>query len=198
VTVAKMQAKRCASRERGFSLIEMVTVVAISLIVAAMAVVAMNPTRQQSQADAAMYTVSSEFRKAREWSIEQRRDIVVTFNNGCTNCITLTRQNVPLGTTQLETVSIDQPVTFRLTPGMPDTPDGFGNGSAIEFEGIAGGPPGMMFQSDGTLIDAAGNLVNGTVFMGVVNVPSTARAVTVLGATGKIQTYRGTGTGWEQ
>jgi prepilin-type N-terminal cleavage/methylation domain-containing protein len=198
VIVAKMNAKRTASRERGFSLIEMVTVVAISLIVAAMAVVAMNPTRQQAQADAAMYTVSSEFRKAREWSIEQRRDIAVSFNVGCTNCITLTRQNVPVGTTQLETVSVEQPVTFRLTPGMPDTPDGFGNGSAIEFEGLPGGPPIMMFQSDGTLIDGAGNLVNGTVFMGVLNVPSTARAVTVLGATGKIQTYRGTGTGWEQ
>jgi type II secretory pathway pseudopilin PulG len=52
-------------RERGFSLIEMMVVVLITMIVAAMALIAMSPTRQQIQADAAMVQVASQLRCAR-------------------------------------------------------------------------------------------------------------------------------------
>jgi hypothetical protein len=38
--------------------------------------------------------------------------------------------------------------------------------------------------------------LNGTVFFGKPNVPMSARAVTIMGATGKIQLYRWNGTQW--
>ena len=187
---------RC-HRERGFSLIEVTVGILIVLIVSAMAIIALSPTRQQLQADAAMVEVASQLRKAREIAIEQRRDVAITFDTG-NESISLTQENLPAGTTALGTVPIQPPAVFMLMPGMPDTPDGFGNNDSLYFNGINGGPVGMAFQSDGTFVDAAGDLVNGTVFMGISGVPSSARAVTILGATGKIHMYKGNGTGWEQ
>jgi type II secretory pathway pseudopilin PulG len=188
--------RRTRHSQRGFSTIEMVVVVMIVMIVAGIAIIKLNPTRQQQQADAAMIQVSSQLRKAREIAIEKRRDVTVTFSGN--NSITLTQLNLPAGAapTNLGTIPIQAPAVFMTMPGMPDTPDGFGNTDPVYFNGIAGGPPGMMFQSDGTFVDAVGNYVNGTVFIGIANVPSSARAVTVLGATGNIRTYKGTGTGW--
>ena len=184
-------------RERGFSVVEMLIVVAIIFIVSAMALIALNPTRQQAQADAAMVQVASQLRKAREIAIEQRRDVLVSFDT-TNNSITLTQLNLPAGTTDLGTIPIQAPAVFMITPGMPDTADGFGNLAPIYFNGISGGPVGMAFQSDGTFVDGAGNLVNGTVYVGIPGVLVSARAVTILGATGKIRMYKGNGTGWQQ
>jgi len=56
----------------------------------------------------------------------------------------------------------------------------------------------LMFLSDGTFVDAQGNPLNGSVFLGLNNHPETARAVTVLGATGRVRGYRWTGSRWIQ
>jgi len=197
VTERKTKLKSAHHRERGFSLIEMMVVVLITMIVAAMALIAMNPTRQQVQADAAMVQVASQLRLARETAIEQRRDVLVSFST-TGESITLTQENLPSGSTVLSTIPIQVPAQFMVMGGMSDTPDGFGNEDPIYFEGLNGGPVGMGFQSDGTFIDGSGNLVNGTVFLGIAGVPSSARAVTVLGATGKIRMYKASGSGWQQ
>jgi hypothetical protein len=85
---------------------------------------------------------------------------------------------------------------------MPDTPDGFGNGYAIEFEGLNGLPvAGMLFQSDGELVDGSTFLpISGTVFIGVTgsNNTTAARAVTVLGTTGRVRGWRSQGSTWVQ
>jgi hypothetical protein len=67
----------------------------------------------------------------------------------------------------------------------------------VYFGGLDGGPTsGMMFQSDGTFTDGNGNPISGTLFIGVPRLPSTARAVTILGNTGRIKAYRSVGAGW--
>jgi len=184
--------------ESGFSMIEMVVVALIVMVVAGIAIIKLNPVRQQQQLDAAMIQVSSQLRKARETAIEHRRDVTVTFN--ADNSVTLTQLNLPAGAapTNLGTVPIQAPALFMTMAGMPDTPDGFGNAGPVYFNGITGGVPGMMFQSDGTFVDLAGNYVNGTVFIGIPSLPTSARAVTLLGATGKIRMYKGNGSGWAQ
>jgi hypothetical protein len=85
--------------------------------------------------------------------------------------------------------------------GMPDTPDAYGNANPIEFESVANGPVGgMVFQSDGEFLDGATFLpINGTVFLGITGQQSTARAVTVLGTTGRVRGWKSTGaTAWYQ
>jgi hypothetical protein len=60
-----------------------------------------------------------------------------------------------------------------------------------------GGAARMIFQTDGTLVDSQGNPVNGSIFLGQADHPESARAVTVLGATGRVRSYRWTrGSQW--
>jgi hypothetical protein len=98
------------------------------------------------------------------------------------------------------TVPIENNIRFLTYSSEVDTPDGFGISgvtNGIEFGGVGGGPTsGMEFQSDGTFTDGNGNLINGTVFLGANNMPASAGAVTVMGGTGRIRAYHGTGSGW--
>lgn len=190
--------------ERGYSLVELMVVVGMIMTILAMAVLALQPTLQNMKANGSMTIVASQMKLARELAITERRDIQIAFTG--TNTITITRvltagmvanPNEQFGV--IQTVQIAPPTMFMLPPGMPDTPDAFGNTGAIEFEGIVGGPPTMMFQSDGTFVDTAGNLVNGTVFLAVPGINNSGRAVTILGATGRVRMYRSSGKGsWIQ
>ena len=76
--------------------------------------------------------------------------------------------------------------------GVPDSPDTFGNSSPVDF----GGEDPLMFLSDGSLIDDQGNPIHGSLFLGIQDHPETARAVTILGATGRVRGYRWTGQEW--
>jgi prepilin-type N-terminal cleavage/methylation domain-containing protein len=180
----------------GFTLVETVVVIALVLIVGAIAILQLQPLYAMEQANSAMDQVLGQMRYARETAIAQRRNIQVQFLN--TNVVQLTRFEYNGAMTILSTLTLQAPVQFVVFPALPDTPDGFGNASAIYFEGLANGPPVMLFQSDGTFVDSAGNLVNGTVFLGVPGNQSTARAITILGATGRVRAYRAPSTGWVQ
>lgn len=173
---------------------ELAIVCVLMMIISAMAIVQLHPTIQQRQADAAMVEVASQLRMAREMAVSTRRDIQVQFVG--TNQIVLSRLFINPGV--VGGTFIQTPMTFRLTAGKGDTPDAFGNAGAIEFGGIVNGPPTMMFQSDGTFVDTAGNLINGTVFLGMLNEPSAARAVTLVGATGRIRMWRNNAAAWVQ
>ena len=188
------RARRGGGQTRGFSMIELLIVTFILMIVSAMAIVELAPTYQQQEANAAMIQVASQLRQAREIAMTKRRDIQVSFIGN--NQIQLTQLNLPAGQTVLSTVPIQAPVVFMLNPGTPDTPDAFGNAGPIEFGGIVGGPPTMMFQSDGTFVSTTGVILNGTVFLGEPKVPAATRAVTILGATGRIRMYKANPTGW--
>jgi prepilin-type N-terminal cleavage/methylation domain-containing protein len=180
----------------GFSMIEALISMAIIAVVAGISIIEIQPTLQRWHANTAMYEVLGQLRWARQESIAERRDIQVQFLG--TNEIKLIRQNEPAGQTVLSDLFLTGSTTFRLTPGLPDTPDAFGNASPIEFAGVAGGPPIMQFQSDGTFVDGNGNPINGTVFLGIPQVTYAARAVTILGATGRVRTFSSIGSGWVQ
>lgn len=185
---------------RGFSMVETLAVIAITLIIAAMAVPKLQPMIQEQRANAAVNQAVGQFRQAREYAISKRRYVQVQFSGN--NTITLIQKDSLLNKNNadvtLSTLSLEGTVVFTTFPGVPDTPDGFGNSSAIYFENTAGGPAaGMMFQSDGTFVDmGTGVPINGSVFMGVPTIDTSARAVTVLGATGRIRPYRSTPFGW--
>ena len=81
---------------------------------------------------------------------------------------------------------------FLQFPGLPDTSDGFGAAGPVDL----GGATTAFFVADGMLVDAAGTPVSGTVFLGVPDQPTTARAVTVFGGTGRVRGYSWSGTAW--
>jgi hypothetical protein len=58
----------------------------------------------------------------------------------------------------------------------------------------------MYFQNDGELVDGSTfQAINGTVFIGVSTLSNTsARAITVLGSTGRVRAWKFNGSAWSQ
>jgi len=183
----------------GFSLIEVMISLVVMAVMMAATIIAMQPLIQQMHANTAADLILGQLRTARQLSIAKRRDIQVQFIGN--NEIKLTQEPIPGvagGPIVISDLFLSPTVFFVQFGGMPDTPDGFGNAGAVDFAGVVGGPPIMQFQSNGTFVDVNGIPMDGSVFLGVANIPTTARAITVLGTTGRIRLYKGTGSGWSQ
>jgi len=56
----------------------------------------------------------------------------------------------------------------------------------------------MEFSTTGAFTNGANAFVDGTVFLGIPGRPSTARAISVLGATGRVREYHWDGTQWQE
>ena len=135
--------------------------------------------------------VSAVLRRAREMSISRRRNIRVTFQ--APGQVVLEQINVPgPGTTVLETVRLEGRVQYNRFGAVIDTPDGFGNATAVQ---IAGALP-VMFTSEGMFTDANGDPTNATIQTGIPGQLATASAITILGATATIRQYRWDGSRW--
>jgi hypothetical protein len=217
----RMRRMNRQSRMVGFSMIELLTTMSIMLVVMAMTVVQLQPVWQQIQTNAGMDQVKSTLRQARELAISDRRMIVVQFlnapsgaacpaNGNIFNCIALTQMVVTAGTPPTQALAaspffvlpIENRVQLLSFSGEPDTPDGFIGSvpappNGLYFGSTVGAPPtGMAFQSDGTFTDGNGVPINLSVFIGEAGIPTTARAITVLGNTGRVFAYHSTGTAW--
>jgi hypothetical protein len=53
-----------------------------------------------------------------------------------------------------------------------------------------------MFTSEGTFVDSDGDALNGTLFLSIPNQVNSLRAITVLGATALIRSWRWNGREW--
>lgn len=195
--------------ERGFTMIELVVVITLAMIISVMAFLSIQPSILNAKCDAAMKQVVDQVRQAREYAIANRRYVQISFPTvGNRPEVVITQMNTltpgaggvnPV----LSTVVIEGPAAYYVMPGPVDTPDGYGNAGPIDFEAIVNGPVGgMLFQSDGELVDGTTFLpINGSVFMGIVGTPTTARAVTILGTTGRVHAWKSTGAAgasWNQ
>lgn len=178
------------SQAEGYSAIELMMVVGLIGVVGSMAVFQLGQAQPVLKGDGGMRVVLAQLNTARELSISQRRQMQVKFVGA--NQIQIVRQEVPAGTTVLSTVDIEGGVEYAQAYGVPDTPDGFGNSSAVSF----GTAEKILFNSDGTLIDQGGNPLNGTVFTAIPSAARSARAITILGGTGRIRGYRWDGRNW--
>jgi len=222
VRVEKQEIRRFPSsdsRERGYTLIEFVIVAIILAVVAAMAVSQLMPSWQSAEADEAMAEVESAVRQARETAISQRRTIEIDFltpatGTDCTaiggvlQCIAL-YQWVVSGTPAVAlkasspflVIPVGTDMQFLTVSGEPTLPspdNTFGipsPPSGLIFTGAVGN---VAFQSDGTFTDSNATQLNGAIFLAEPGKPFTERAITILGATGKVRKWHGTGNGWFQ
>ena len=185
--------------ETGFSMIELLMVVAVGATLTGMTVISADSAARIFKGNAGMAQVMSQLRIARELSVNQRRNMAVEFIEP--NEIRITRfeltGNGNNAKTLLNQVFLEGNVQFTLFSGVPDTPDGFGNSEAVYFAGVK---KDMGFAPDGMLVYLSNPILNGpvsgTVFLGIPNQPMTARAVTVFGGTGRVRGYSWNGTAW--
>jgi type II secretory pathway pseudopilin PulG len=206
--------KRTKRAEQGFSLIEMVVVVGLAFTVMAFAVMNTMNSTQNSRANSAMDAVISQLRQARELAIAKRRNVQVQFtapNQIQLTLLTLPGEPIPtaIPPTYLND-NVPGGLNFYVFPTLPDTPMGFGNGTAINLQQPGGGGSWTcMFTTSGAFVGTAqsaatlyqtanNNPVNASLFLGVTGKTNTARAVTVFGATGRVRSYYWTGSSWQE
>ena len=206
--------KRRIEPQSGFSLVELIIVVFIAFTLMGAAVVLTDSTQRAYKANAARDLVVTQLRLARELATSKRRNVRVDFTPP--NQVQVTVQYLPgeAPGNPIKPVYLnnaDHGLTngsqFYLFPTLPDTPMAFGNTQAINLaQPSGGGAWGVMFTTSGALVGtsslAAMNLignsnpVNASIFIGIPPKTSTARAVTVLGATGRVRSYSWNGTQW--
>jgi len=191
--------KQHVSRQpRGFSLLEALTAIAILMILSGMAIINFGSVLPSAKANSAMDQMLYQLRSARARAIAHRREVQIQFVG--TNQLTIS-ELWPTGTPPAPTtVSFEGGANYMVFAGLPDIPApyNFGNASAVYFAGVTGGPPVMKFTTNGSFINGGNALVNGTVFLGIPGKTSTARAVSILGATGRIRQYHWDGTRWQE
>jgi len=179
------------SSQAGFSLTELLVVVGIAGVMMAIAILVAPSALLSARADSGAAQLVAALRVAREQAIAQRRNVRVDFI--APNRITVSRIEIPgPGTTVIADTRLEGGNTFVLMPGVPDTPDAFGGGSPVSFNGAAT----VAFTSSGEFVDEDGDPVNGTVFVGVAQDPASARAVSIFGPTALVREWRWNGAQW--
>jgi type II secretory pathway pseudopilin PulG len=183
--------------ERGFTLLEATVVVGIMMVLATLAIVRSFGNLETYKANSAMDTVVSQLRSARQIAISQRRNVQVVISTNAGNQFISYQVLAPPNSNevpgQVISVPLPPPAQMATEAGVPDTPMGFGTCGGVSpvcIGNVNGGPAFMEFTSTGQFTDITGfNVLSGTIFIGVPNQATTARAVTIMGGTGRVRPY---------
>jgi prepilin-type N-terminal cleavage/methylation domain-containing protein len=178
----------------GFSLTELLVTVAILMVGGAVAVMNVAGAVRSSHVETAYQNTLDQLRFARQVAIDKRTVCRVDFTAPGTVSVT---QAFADGTpVQTETITLPADVQYTVVAGMPTpptpTPDNLGNGTvAIDFDRVAGGSGAtIFFQPDGSALDAAGRTNDGVIYVARPNELTGARAITLLGTTGRLRGWR--------
>ena len=215
-----MKLNHCYSRnpsvahrgDRGFSMMEMIVVVAIIMVMLGITFISLQPALKEAHATNAYDSVLMQIRNARAKAVENRQQYIV-----CLGATSPAGAPTPLGAPTAQSISVFQwpagaalsasiqitkvdlptDIQFQALSGLPAAaPDGFGSGAvAIDFDrGVTAAIRNqIMFLPDGSARDTAGNLNSGIVYIAGADLSST-RAITVWGASGRIRGWRLTDT----
>jgi Tfp pilus assembly protein FimT len=192
--------------QAGFSLAEIVVTLGVLMAGGAVAVMNISGALRGTHVETAYQNTLNQLRFARQVAIDKRTVCRVDF--AAPGTITVTQTFADGTPVQTETITLPADVQYTMVAGMPTppaaTPDNIGNGRiAIDFDQVkAGGGTTIFFQPDGSALDAFGLPNDGVIYMARPNELSGARAVTLLGTTGRIRGWRlatkpGGGVVWE-
>ncbi len=180
-------------RESGFTIVEMMIVMAVGATLVGIAMMASGSALTAFKARGVVSKIQATVNMARELSISQQRDMVLSFDTTA-NTISVIRQDKPSGTTTLSTIGFEGGLVFTQVSGTGTTPDAWGINTAA-----TNGSNAVMFvdartvqfrAGTGQLVDPSTWLpVNGRIFVGISGKKETAGMVSVFGATGRVRGY---------
>lgn len=190
---------------RGFSLLEMMIVIAIGLTMAGVTMMALMPLFTKSHVDRAYDTTLSAIRTYRNLAIAQSNRYVLIPTAPGTITVQWWQYVPPPGVSPAPTtvafINLPPDVSFTTAAGFPSPgPDGFGagnnpiyfqnnNGVASNCNIVAGGQPCIVFYPDGSAQDDAQNYINGVIYL-YQNSLLSARAIDIWGTTGRVRGWR--------
>ena len=187
-------------RQRGFSLLELLIVVAIGFTLAGITTIAMMPLFNRSHLDTAYDTTLMALRNTRHLAITQSHQYYVTFTPGTPATIAITYQPAAINgilpaVQNVNTYTLPTDINFAVAGGFPaSAPDGFGTGAtAIDFgQGLGGGSlKYVSFLPDGSAQDSLGNFNSGVIYLyRTTDTMYQSRSISVWGATGRIRGWR--------
>jgi Tfp pilus assembly protein FimT len=182
--------QRALADERGFSLPEILTIVALIGLLFGITIIAFQAAAVTIQGDSNLRIIEGQLKFARDVAVSQRRTVQVVLV--APNQIQVIRMDRPAGTTLLSSATLENNTTFVDFETVPDTPETFGEASVYTPS-----PPSVLrFTADSMFTDQSGAPANATIFIGQAGKTVTARAVTVFGTTARIRTYRWNGSQW--
>lgn len=181
--------------QHGFTLFEMIVVASLVMIGSAVAIPVTMQMVNNARGDSALVVTAQFLETARNRAVAERRNMVVTFPSD--NTVQVERVEVPSGIrTVISTMTLEGEQKF-VREGLDD-PDNLcaEADEAICFNDTVVEP--VMFTSDGSLIDSAGDVANGTIFIVKPGSMETARAVSIFGVTGLLRSWKWRGSEWMQ
>ena len=183
-------------KNRGFSLLELMIVIAIGFTMAGVAFMALMPLFKQNHVDAAYDTTMSVIRNYRTQSITQSKRYILTFTAPGTITVQYWGVGVPVSPPPVlvGTYTLPSDIQFAVQAGFPAAaPDGFGTGAtAIDFDqGMGLGSQNyIMFMPDGSSQDTLGNFNSGVLYLTRTGDMYSSRAISVFGTTGRVRGWR--------
>ncbi len=206
--------KNARHRASGFSLIEVMSVLAITIVLVSISSVTLFPLLRQQHITEAYNTTLAAMRLARDNAVGQRTSYSVTFANAVAPSPYATITVTPMvagfqGDLNTVVYTLPQDVSFLALTGIPTTsttvPDGYGLGAtAIDFgwtiNGVGTGgqttiyfcPDGSSQRSPNTNNDGScpGTWDGGVVYLARAGDLMSSRAITLWGGTGRIRGWR--------
>ena len=204
---------RISNDVAGFSLLEMVIVMALVLIVSGVTFMSVQPALRDARVNGAYDNALMLLRTTRERAITERKRYILTFGTPAPAGALITL-GVPTAKSmqvyrwdtggppapapvQISTLDLPSDIAFQTISGIPNSPltvpDGFGTGiTAIDFDqGVGpGGGNLVMFMPDGSAHDLLGNFNNGVLYLARNGDVNSSKAITLYGNTGRIRGWR--------
>jgi prepilin-type N-terminal cleavage/methylation domain-containing protein len=184
-----------STKNRGFSLLELLVVVSIGMTLAGVAFMQMKPLFNQSHVDQAYDTTLSVIRTYRNQSIIQSKRYIIFFTAPGTITVQYWGVGVPVSPAPVTVATYTLPtdIQFAVQAGFPNPgPDNFGTGATpFTMNNCAlVGTNCLIFYPDGSAQDDVGNFNSGVAYLSRPADLYSSRAVSIFGTTGRIRGWR--------
>jgi prepilin-type N-terminal cleavage/methylation domain-containing protein len=169
--------------EKGFTIVELIIVITIILLMLAAAMPLINETIQNSQRENSLQIVTLQTRLARQMAMTNRRNYRVDYEN---YSLKARVSIVLLGVSASETIMSQTDLAGNMTFGKAGSPPNPETDYPTVLSRIYFNPDG----TGTTAANGAGGFANGTVFIAKTGDSKSNRAITIMGATGRVKGYR--------